>query len=321
MADVSVLVIFCVANLTVMYGAYRSLPSHLIGGRYDDDSEGQEFKTKSALLLVVGASGGLMLMFYFMSTLSKILLVVVSIVSCLSLIFLIEPYLERCLPDAFLRAECFVPVLGPLNCLTLIELPLGVGVVTLWLVGRDYWGLAWVLRDILAFSMCILVIASVRITNLKVAVVLLLAVMGYQVFWEFVSPALFHQDVMNQVSAGVDLPVTIDVPHFRGLGHSSIGLGEIVLPGLFSAFLLRFDRGRNDVNSTYFTTSSAAYALGLSASLLCTILLGKEQPVMLYLCPTTLLFVLIQAQCRREVAMLCHGNSEYEVIADDEIML
>eukprot|EP00656_Telonema_subtile_P057277 TRINITY_DN938_c0_g1_i1.p1 TRINITY_DN938_c0_g1~~TRINITY_DN938_c0_g1_i1.p1 ORF type:complete len:322 (+),score=87.47 TRINITY_DN938_c0_g1_i1:152-1117(+) len=321
MADASVLVIFCLANLTVMYGAYRSLPSHLTGGRYDDDSEGQEFKTKSALLFVVGASAGLMLMFYFMDTLSKIMLVIVSIVSCLSLIFLVEPYLERCLPDSVLRAECVVPVLGSLNCLTLIELPIGVGIVVLWLVGRDTWALAWVLNDILAFSICILIIASIRITNLKVASVLLLAVLGYDVFWVYLSPMLFHQNVMLRVTQGVDLPIKIDIPYFRGLGHSTIGLGDLVLPGLFSAFLLRFDRGRNDVNDTYFTTFSVAYALGLATCLLCAVILDAPQPAMLYLSPTTLLFVCIQAQCRREVAMLCHGNSDYEVIVDDEIML
>jgi len=314
MADFSLFFIYCIANLTVVYAAYRALPSYMVGGKYDEEADGEEFKASTALMFVAAASVGLLLMFYFLATLSKVLLVGVSIVSCLSIIFLVEPYLETCLPDNLLRAEVQIPLLGSLNCLTLVELPLGVGTVILWLLVRKTWDYAWVLNDVIAFSICVLMIASIRIPNLKVASVLLVAVLFYDVFWVYVSPYIWHKNVMVTVATGIDLPIKIVIPYFKGVGSSMIGLGDLVLPGLFSAFLLRFDKGRNDTNNLYFTTCTLGYATGLALCLLCVVFFGAAQPAMLYISPCTLLLVYIQAGCRKEFSMLWNGNPEYEVI-------
>eukprot|EP00658_Telonema_sp_P-2_P024059 TRINITY_DN19655_c0_g1_i2.p1 TRINITY_DN19655_c0_g1~~TRINITY_DN19655_c0_g1_i2.p1 ORF type:complete len:288 (+),score=71.59 TRINITY_DN19655_c0_g1_i2:174-1037(+) len=270
MADISILAVFGMANLTVIYGAYRSLPSHMLGGRYDDHGEGQEFKATSALMFVAAASCGLMLMLYFAETFGRIVLVGICIVSCLALIFLVEPYLERCLPDSVLRSEFVVPVIGPLNCLTLVELPIGIATVTLWLMGRGT-ELAWVLNNVLAFSISVLVIASVRVTNLKVASVLLLAMVGYDIFWVYISPYIFHKNVMLEVTnTGYELPIQIKVPFFNGNGESVIGLGDMVLPGLFSACLLRFDRGRSDVKDlSLIHISEPTRLLSISYAVFC----------------------------------------------------
>ena len=49
---------------------------------------------------------------------------------------------------------------------------------------------------VIAFSICVLMIASIRIPNLKVASVLLVAVLFYDVFWVYVSPYIWHKNVM-----------------------------------------------------------------------------------------------------------------------------
>ena len=83
----------------------------------------------------------------------------------------------------------------------------------LWLLVRKTWDYAWVLNDgthcsadhaadalcciaVIAFSICVLMIASIRIPNLKVASVLLVAVLFYDVFWVYVSPYIWHKNVM-----------------------------------------------------------------------------------------------------------------------------
>lgn len=312
--DLSILFIYVIANLTVFYGAFRSLPSHMLGGKYEDGAGGGEVRISSALLFVAAASLGLLLMFYFIATMSKVLLIGVSIVSCLSLIFLVEPYFEKCLPDSLLRSEFACPLIGSLNCLTLIELPFGLGGVLLWLVARDSWEYAWVLSNVLAFSICVLMIASVRVTNLRVATVLLLAMVAYDVFWVYLSPYIFHQNVMLTVASGVDLPIKIVVPYFKGTGTSLVGLGDLVLPGLLSAFLLRFDRGRSDKSDVYFTTCTVGYAIGFALCCLSIVVLGAAQPAMLYISVCMLALVYIKACCRRELPMLWNGNPEYELI-------
>merc|ERR1711959_199409 len=112
----------------------RSLPAHMSGGAYGDcdDDDGQEMQLSQAMGFVVAASLGLVVMFYFIATLTKVMLVGISIVGCLAFIFLIEPYLEKCLPDSLLRSELVIPGLGAVNWLTIVEMPLGVGMVILW---------------------------------------------------------------------------------------------------------------------------------------------------------------------------------------------
>ena len=99
-----------------------------------------------------------------MGSQSKVMLIGISIVGCLAFIFLIEPYLESMLPDSLLRAEIryaphhlgidpsydicgSIPGLGAMNWLTIIEMPLGVGIVILWLLSRGSWQYAWVFND------------------------------------------------------------------------------------------------------------------------------------------------------------------------------
>jgi len=322
MVDVSLLFIYVTANFTVAYASFRSLPSHMNGAYSDlDEDDGQEMKLSSALTFVVSASIGLVFLFYFIATLSKVMLVGISIVGCLAFIFLIEPYLERCLPESMLRSEVSVPGLGALNWLTIIEMPLGVGMVIIWLLSRNQWHYAWVLNDVLAFSICVLMISSVRITNMKVATALLCGILCYDVFWVYLSSYIFGKNVMVTVASGIDLPIKIVIPYFKGIGFSMIGLGDMVLPGLFSGFLLRFDRGRNDNNDLYFTTCMIGYAMGLALCLLVLITFKAAQPAMLYLSPCTLLCVYIQAARRNEVNMLWRGDYQYESINANDLSL
>merc|ERR1712070_116891 len=204
MVDISLLFIYVIANFTTAYGSFRSLPAYLSGGAYtdmDEDDDAQEMKLSMALMFVVSASLGLIFLFYFIATLSKVMLVGISIVSCLAFIFLVEPYLEKILPDSLLRSEVSLPVLGAVNYLTMIEMPLGVGVVVMWLMTRDTWEYAWVLNDVLAFSICILMISSVKIKDLKVATALLCGVLCYDVFWVYISGYFFGKNVMVTVAS------------------------------------------------------------------------------------------------------------------------
>ena len=277
------------------------------------------------------------------------MLVGVSIVSCLAFIFLVEPFLEKILPDTvphpllflshtptnddrelassdpwflcqLLRTEVMLPCVGPVNCLTLIEMPIGVGVVVLWLLARtEGWDCAWFLNDVLAFSICVLMIASIKIPDMKVACALLVAILCYDVFWVYISPFLFKKNVMVTVASGINLPIKIVIPYFKGFGFSMIGLGDIVLPGLFTSFLLRFDRGRNDANDLYFSTGMVGYAFGLACCLLVLIVFKAAQPAMFFLSPSLLGAIYCQANRHGELSMLWRGDYRYEAIGKDEL--
>ena len=192
--------------------------------------------------------------------------------------------------------------------------------VIMWLIARnEHWAYAWVLNDVLAFSICILMIASVKLPNMKVAFALLGAVLCYDVFWVYISPLLFKKNVMVTVASGIDLPIKIVIPYFKGFGFSMIGLGDIVLPGLFTSFLLRFDRGRNDANDLYFSTGMVGYAFGLALCLLVLIAFKAAQPAMFFLTPSLLLAIYCQAQRHGELGMLWRGSDRYEQIGTDDL--
>jgi len=63
----------------------------------------------------------------------------------------------------------------------------------------------------------------------------------YDVFW------VFYTDVMVTVAQSFDAPIKLMFPQdllengFHGKHHAMLGLGDIVVPGIFIALLLRYD--------------------------------------------------------------------------------
>ena len=60
----------------------------------------------------------------------------------------------------------------------------------------------------------------------------------YDIFWVFFTP------VMVSVAKNFDVPIKLLFPRFSGEDKpfSMLGLGDIVIPGLYVALMLRFDR-------------------------------------------------------------------------------
>lgn len=124
--------------------------------------------------------------------------------------------------------------------------------------------------------------------------------------------------------------------------HSLLGLGDIVIPGLFVAFLHRFDAivGKvalgakliaqpiPDFVRTYFYTSVVFYALGLGATLWGMQKCGEwfpdnkskcAQPALLYLVPACMLASLIVSLARGQFyELLKYDEEEAETKKDDD---
>lgn len=81
-----------------------------------------------------------------------------------------------------------------------------------------------------------------------------------------------------------------------------LGLGDIVIPGLFVALCLKFDVDRNISRKvktlkqfalTYFTTAFIGYIVGIVATFAAMYIFDHPQPALLFLVPTCTLSVLI----------------------------
>lgn len=77
----------------------------------------------------------------------------------------------------------------------------------------------------------------------------------------------------------------------RGLqadNFAMLGLGDIVIPGIFIALLLRFDHSLKRPSHTYFNATCLAYFLGLMATIFVMHMFKHAQPALLYLVPACL---------------------------------
>ena len=126
----------------------------------------------------------------------------------------------------------------------------------------------WLLNNILAVFLALTFLKTLRLSTLIPGMVLLGLLFFYDIFWVFLSPYFTTggKSVMVAVATGLDIPIKLVMPHITNdyptSACSLLGLGDILIPGIFIIFLSRF--GFEVVNSTsYFRSSLTAYALSL----------------------------------------------------------
>lgn len=248
---------------------------------------------------------------------SVLITILFSLISSLSLGALIYPYADR-LTDFRYAREVEVPVLGPMPVLSFFIAPVCIGAVVGWLITKD-----WILNNILAFSLIIFFLTSVRLSSLKVASSLLILAFFYDIFWVFISSSIFGKNVMVTVATGLNVPIKILVPLMMSQGanaqYTLIGLGDIVLPGLLLCFALRLDDSKGiPSRSGYFAATLVGYCVGLTV---CEVVVGSlhvAQPAMIYLVPGTLIPFTLMARRRGEVEGVWEGLKSHQRLHDDD---
>ena len=99
---------------------------------------------------------------------------------------------------------------------------------------------------------------------------------------------------MVSVATNLDVPIKLLWP--KSLlspsgGFMMLGLGDIVVPGIFVAFALRYDYHRHMLKGLstqtfekpYFTAALVSYILGLSTTMFVMHVFKTAQPALLYL--------------------------------------
>lgn len=82
---------------------------------------------------------------------------------------------------------------------------------------------------------------NIDLANFKVGFLLLWFLFFYDIFW------VYGTDVMVTVAKNLDIPIKLLFPYLNDEGvekHSMLGLGDIVVPGIFVALCLKFDIDR-----------------------------------------------------------------------------
>lgn len=156
------------------------------------------------------------------------------------------------------------------------------------------------------------------LSDFKVGMALLGGLFFYDIFF------VFGTDVMETVAKNVDGPIKLLFPKTPIIESSKdlslLGLGDIVIPGVFIALCLRYDFLRNfnpkakdrnyynilnlfkNIGKPYFWSCIVGYVVGILTTVAVMLIFQRGQPALLYLVPGCLGSVLLCAFVRREIS-------------------
>jgi len=94
-----------------------------------------------------------------------------------------------------------------------------------------------------------------------------------------------------------------------------LGLGDVVVPGLSLALLLRFDVTQKRRGKPFFRSTLLAYSCGLALTLYVMFRFDAAQPALLYLVPACLGMAAVVGLCRGEFSQFASYSEEEEATA------
>lgn len=153
----------------------------------------------------------------------------------------------------------------------------------------------WVTNNAFGLAFALNGIELLPVNSFRIGCILLCGLFFYDVFW------VFGTDVMVSVAKKFDAPIKILFPQdflisgLWGKNFAMLGLGDIVIPGIFIAFLLRFDHSLNRKRNVYFWSCFLAYIFGLGLTIAVMSYFKHAQPALLYLVPCCILIPIIVA--------------------------
>ena len=341
--------------LLVYVGCTFSTKICLISG--DKQKEGIEtMKQKDAWLFpVIGSSVllGLYLLFKFFNDkyLNILLHIYFTLIGSFSIGQLIEekiidkePFKSLGEQDLFTipKIPYFNPEGSKINKLNVYTFAFGLIIGFIYFMKKN-----WVLNNILGMAFSIFGIENLMLGEYKVGLILLSLLFFYDIFWVFYTP------VMVSVAKNIEGPVKLMFPKLQAAidlmrkekgedneyagkaydprEYNMIGLGDIVIPGVYVALMLRFDiylykRAKNDFskfgfsfkNMKYFIITFVFYNLGIIITLSSMYFFNHAQPALLYLVPCTLISSSLLALQQKEFDLLWKFNEEKVDKKDDD---
>lgn len=166
------------------------------------------------------------------------------------------------------------------------------------------WTKHWVANNAFGLAFALNGIELLPVNTVRIGCILLCGLFFYDVFW------VFGTDVMVSVAKKFDAPIKILFPQdflvsgFWGKNFAMLGLGDIVIPGIFIAFLLRFDQSLKRNSNVYFWSCFLAYIFGLGVTIGVMSYFKHAQPALLYLVPSCILIPLTVAIAKGDLKAL-----------------
>ncbi|XP_045483268.1 minor histocompatibility antigen H13 [Harmonia axyridis] len=281
------------AILPIFFGSYRSV-------NYHKEQKSEKMTKKEAAMFPIMASAALFVLYIVFKLFSKeyinlLLTGYFFFLGVLALTHLLSPVVSKLVPAA-------IP-----NIPYHIMFKQGDGDATQYLINYRFssydvvslsacslvgaWYLLqkhWVANNLFGLAFSVNAVELLHINNVATGCILLCGLFFYDIFW------VFGTDVMVTVAKSFEAPIKLVFPQdllsngFSANNFAMLGLGDIVIPGIFIALLLRFDHSLKRKTKTYFHATCFAYFVGLMATIFVMHIFKHAQPALLYLVPACL---------------------------------
>jgi minor histocompatibility antigen H13 len=186
----------------------------------------------------------------------------------------------------------------------------------------------WIASNLIGLSFAYNGIQLLALDSFKTGMALLTGLFFYDIYFVFGTEIMMtvdnHElatmiDWRAQVAKGIEAPIKVVFPrdiihNFHGPA-TMLGLGDIVLPGVYIAFALRYDlhsyhkrypklpfqRQNTSFDKPYFNAVFAAYAIGLLTTITVMHVFQAGQPALLYLSPACISATLATAWYKNDL--------------------
>ncbi|CAH3161972.1 unnamed protein product [Pocillopora meandrina] len=319
------------ALLPIFFGSFRSV-KYLIEQKKSGEKP-ESMTSKDAAMFPIIASCTLLGLYIFFKIFSKeyinlLLTLYFFGLGVLAVTHLLRPNVELLLPAAFPNKNYTLDLIEgkgeKKSELVHYEfdridlLCLGISAVLgLWYLLKKH----WIANNIFGLAFSLNGVELLHLNTVTTGCILLGGLFVYDIFW------VFGTDVMVTVAKSFEAPIKLIFPMDlleKGLSASNfamLGLGDIVIPGIFIALLLRFDHSKKDKTSrVYFYSGFVAYFLGLVLTVLVMHTFKAAQPALLYLVPACLGTPITLALLRGEISDLFkyEDNPEKDTKEEDK---
>jgi len=171
-------------------------------------------------------------------------------------------------------------------------------VVGVWYIMKKH----WLANDLLGMAFAVNGVELLHLNNVVTGCILLGGLFFYDIFW------VFGTDVMVTVAKSFEAPIKLVFPQdllesgpMAASNFAMLGLGDIVIPGIFIALLLRYDNSLKRGTNFYFNATFIAYLAGLLLTIFVMHVYKHAQPALLYLVPACLGVPLFLALVRGDI--------------------
>jgi minor histocompatibility antigen H13 len=290
------------ALFPIFVGAYRSVTSHKEQKEnHEKTGEAPETMTqKDAMMFPVIASCALFSLYIFFQIFSKdyinmLLTAYFFVLGIFALAHMVSPLVLKLVPAAvpvipfhlkFTQGEgdaqeAVIDYEFNTHDLVCLALCSCVGV---WYLLKKH----WLANNLLGLAFAVNGVELLHLNNVVTGCILLGGLFFYDIFW------VFGTDVMVTVAKSFEAPIKLVFPQdllengLNAQNFAMLGLGDIVIPGIFIALLLRYDNSLGRKSHFYFYATFLAYIAGLLMTIFVMHVYKHAQPALLYLVPACL---------------------------------